>query len=77
MNELSAVPFKEVGKTLQNKWSSVIYRVNWETYTSICSYGSVDPLYRSNVGLFHLEDSSVTIISSVKGYFADVLETVV
>ena len=43
VNQLSAAPLKEVGKTLQYMYPSVVNKVTWETYESMCSSGSVVP----------------------------------
>ena len=67
VNQLSAAPFREVGKTLQYMLpSGLMYSsesVDWVTY-------------RSNTVFFQLGGNSVAIISSVKGFFLDELAIV-
>ena len=67
VNQLSTAPLREVGKTLQYMYLSVVNKVNWETYELMCLSGSVVPSYLSKVGLFQLGGNLVASISSVKG----------
>jgi len=76
-DQLTTASLKEAEKILQYTSMSVVYMDSWATYASMCSSGSVDPSYRSNIGFFQPLGNIVAIISSVKGYFPYELAIVV
>jgi len=51
---IKAVSILTSSSSIQAFVDSVVYKVNWATYASICSSGSIDPLYRSSTRFFQL-----------------------
>jgi len=68
--------FEGCGKNLTEDIVVRRVRLSWDTYTSTCSSGSIDPSYLSMSGHFQLAGSSVAIISCVNGCRLDGLRSV-
>jgi len=68
VNQLSAGPFRDVGKTRQRIASSEVYNPAWVVKTSTCSSGSVVPSYWLIVNPFQRAGSSTSMIPSTKGW---------
>ena len=68
VNQLSAGPFRDVGKTRQRIASSKVYNLAWVVKTSTCSSRSVVPSYWLIVNPFQRAGSSTSIIPSTKGW---------
>ena len=68
VNQLSAGPFRDVGKTRQRIASFEVYNPAWVVKTSTCSSKSVVPSYWLIVNPFQRAGSSTSMIPSTKGW---------
>jgi len=68
VNQLNAIPFRLLGKTLHIMASLVVNNSISVVYTSMCSSGSVEPSYRSMDSPLHLGGNSTFTIPSTKGW---------
>ena len=67
MNQLNAIPFRLLGKTLHMIASLVVNNPISVVYTSICLSGSVESSYRSMDNSLHLGVNSTFTIPSTNG----------
>jgi len=73
VHQLSAGPFRDVGKTRQRIVSSEVSNPAWVVNTSTCSPRSVVPSYWLRVNPFQRAGSSTSMIPSTKGWCLVVL----